>query len=124
MVVEVVVEVNVVVVVFGGKVVVVVAGGKVVVVVTGGKVVVVVAGGKVVVVVVATGSNSPLTPAPAAVSVTPVAEQSLRAYVGTATVVQPGWVLALISVMLLEPEGSASELAFSTARIRAEVVPA
>jgi hypothetical protein len=116
---------------FGGKVVVVVVGGrvvalfggKVVVVVVGGRVVVVV-GGKVVVVVVATGSNSPLTPACAAVSVFPVAKQSPREYVGTFPVVQPGWVLAFISMILLEAVESASEFVFSTAKRRAEVVPA
>jgi hypothetical protein len=117
----VVVDGNVVVVVGGN--VVVVDGGNVVVVVVAGKVVVVVVAGKVVVVVVVTtGSNSPLTPA-GAVSVKPVAVQLPRAYVGTAVVVQPGWVLALISVMLLEPVGSASESTSSTAWIRSCVVP-
>jgi hypothetical protein len=119
-----------VVVVVGGKVVVVVAGGNVVVVV-GGKVVVVVAGGNVVVVVggsvvvvvVTTGSKSPIPDG--AGSVLPVGEQSPRAYVGTATAVQPGWVLAFISVKLLEPVESASELAFTTATawIRFEILP-
>jgi hypothetical protein len=90
--------------------------------VAGGKVVVVVTGGRVVVVVVAAGSNCALGVS-GDDSVFPVAEQLLRAYVGTGEVVQPGWVLALISVILLEPVESASELAFSTACIRVVIVP-
>jgi hypothetical protein len=110
-----------VVVVVGGNVVVVVGGN--VVVGVGGSVVVVVGGN--VVVVAAAGSNCPLTVVGVG-SVPPVAGQllfRLLSNVGTFEVVQPGWVLALISVILLEPVGSPSELAFSTACILA-VVPA
>jgi len=42
-------------------------------------------------------------------------EQLSRSYIGTAVVVQPGWVFSLISIILLEPVGSKSELAFCTA---------
>jgi len=94
----------------------------VVVVVVGGNVVVGV-GGNVVVVGVETGSSGP-TINPGAVSVPTIVEQLLRSYIGTATVVQPGWVSALISVILLEPVGSASESKFSTAAIRCSIVPA
>jgi len=81
----------------------------------------IVKGSQVKVAVVGVGSNCPLTPACAAVSVLPVATQLLRAYVGTAVVVQPGWVLALISVILLKPVGSVSESVISTAWIRSVI---